>query len=105
MRSGDIGLGVFADVILYSLLTHIIAKICDLNVGELTVSIGDAHIYLNHIEPSQQVLTRIPYDLPTLKMPENLTHINQLVNGEINWNDFDLINYQYHPQIKLPVAI
>lgn len=99
-RSADSFLGVPFNIASYSLLIHMIAHICNLEVGEFIHSIGDCHIYLNHMDQINEMLSREPKELPTL-------NINRKVNSiyDFKFEDFDLINYNPHPSIKAPVAV
>ena len=105
LRSQDVALGKSYNVACYSLLTHILAKICGYEVGEYIHTIGDAHIYHNHFEGVKEMLTRKPFPLPKLIVPEHLTSIDQIINEEITWDDFKLVGYQYHPKINFDVAV
>lgn len=104
-RSNDLYLGNPYNIACYSLLTHILAKICGYDVGEFIISIGDAHIYHNHFTQVKEILTREPYPLPKIIVPENLVNIDQLTSGEITWDDFKLIDYLHHPKLSAPVAV
>lgn len=104
-RSNDLYLGNPFNVACYSLLTHILAKICGYKVGDFIISIGDAHIYHNHFNQVKEILTREPYPLPTIIVPESLTDIDQLTSGEISWDDFKLLDYKHHPKLSAPVAV
>lgn len=99
-RSCDLLLGCPYNVASASLLTMIIAKICDLQYGELVHTIGDAHIYSNHIEQVLTQLERTPYRSPIL----TINYIGQKYN-EFKYEDFQLHNYESHPAIKAPIAI
>lgn len=98
-RSADFFLGVPFNIASYALLTHILANICNLEVGELVHTFGDAHIYLNHIDAVKEQLKRKPYSLPKLKIKKKLD-INNL-----SMDDFELENYQFHPTIKAKMAV
>ena len=104
-RSVDTCLGAPYNIACYSILTHILAKLCGYEAGEFIHTMGDAHIYHNHIEGAKEMLNREPYSLPKLIVPDNLSDINQIVNGEITWDDFKLEGYQYHPKINFDVAV
>jgi thymidylate synthase len=104
-RSMDTPLGCPYNIACYSLLTHILAKICGYEVGEFIHTVSDMHVYHNQFDGVEELLKREPYPLPKLIMPENLTDLNQLINGEITWDDFKLEGYQYHPRIDFPVAV
>ncbi len=99
-RSADFFLGVPFNIASYSLLVHMIAQVCDLEVGEFVHTFGDAHIYLNHLEAVKEQLAREPYDLPTLKMNKDIKDINKFT-----MDDFELVNYKHHPTISAPMAV
>ncbi|MEN9370884.1 MAG: thymidylate synthase [Bacteroidota bacterium] len=99
-RSADIFLGVPFNIASYALLTHMIAQVCDLQVGEFIHTLGDAHLYTNHLEQAQLQLTRDFRELPQLK-------INPAVKDifEFKFEDFSLEGYDPHPHIKAAVAV
>ena len=94
-RSGDYFLGVPFNIASYSLLIHMIAQLTGLGVGEFVHTIGDAHIYLNHIDQIKEQLKREPKDLPTLKINPDITDIDQFTI-----DDFTLEGYDPHPRIR-----
>jgi len=99
-RSADAFLGVPFNIASYALLTHMLAQQCDLQVGDFVWTGGDCHIYRNHIEQVQLQLTRTPCALPELNIlrkPESIF--------DYCFDDFVLIDYQYHPPIKAAVAV
>lgn len=99
-RSCDMFLGVPFNIASYSLLTHMIAQVCELEVGEFVHVLGDAHIYINHIDQVKEQLTRKPLTPPTLKLNPDIKDITQF-----KMTDIDLINYQSHSQIKAVMAV
>ncbi len=99
-RSADIFLGVPFNIASYALLTMMVAQVCQLKVGEFIHTLGDAHLYSNHLEQAELQLTRKPFNLPQLKInPE----VNDIFN--FKFEDFELLNYESHPHIKAAVAI
>ena len=99
-RSADIFLGVPFNIASYALLTRMIAQVCSLQPGDFVHTLGDAHVYLNHIEQADTQLARTPYPLPTLKINPEVRSI-----FDFKYEDFELDNYQCHPAIKAPVAV
>ena len=99
-RSVDVFLGLPFNIVSYALLTHMIAHVCDLNVGELIISTGDTHIYSNHVEQVKEQLTREPYSLPTLWLNPDIKNID-----DFTMNDIKLIDYQCHSSIKASMAV
>ena len=99
-RSADIFLGVPFNIASYALLTKMIAQVCNLKCGDFVHTLGDAHIYLNHIEQVNEQLNRIPKILPEI-------NINPLIKDifEFKYEDFELINYNPDPLIKAPIAV
>lgn len=106
-RSGDIGLGIPFNIASYALLTHIIAKECNLGVGDFIHTIGDAHIYIDHMSALQTQINRKEYPLPKLKIDDNFDLMDRLLNGfELTDSKlFTLDNYIHHPEIKMQMAV
>jgi thymidylate synthase len=99
-RSADIFLGVPFNIASYALLTMMIAQVCGLKVGEFVHTLGDAHLYSNHIEQAKLQLTRDFRSLPTMKINPQVTSI-----FDFKFEDFSLENYNPHPHIKAEVAV
>ena len=99
-RSCDMFLGVPFNIASYSLLTHMIAHVCDLEVGEFIHTLGDAHIYTNHIEQVQIQLSRQPYSAPKLWLNSNIRDIDDFTMEDIRLND-----YECHQPIKAEMAV
>lgn len=99
-RSADIFLGVPFNIASYALLTLMVAQVCDLEPGEFIHTLGDAHIYNNHIEQVQLQLTRKPYPLPKMKINPAVKNIFQFT-----FADFELVDYVAHPHIKGVVSV
>ena len=99
-RSADVFLGVPFNIASYGLLTLMVAQVCDLELGDFVHSLGDAHLYLDHLEKAELQLTRKPFPLPQMKINPKVTSI-----FEFSYNDFSLENYQAHPHIKARVSI
>ena len=99
-RSADVFLGVPFNIASYALLTHMLAQQSDLELGDLVWTGGDCHIYDNHREQVETLLSRDPYPYPSLRLrrrPESIF--------EYEFEDFQLLNYQAHPSIKAPIAV
>lgn len=99
-RSADMGLGVPFNIASYALLTHMVAHITGLKTGDFIHTLGDAHVYLNHIEPLQEQLTRYPKTFPTLRIKRKVEQIEDFV-----FDDFEMLNYESYPAVKMEMAI
>ena len=99
-RSVDTGLGLSFNIASYSLLLMMIAKQVNMVPDEVIGNLGDVHLYLNHIEPIKEQLTREPYPLPTVKISDRV--VNDI--SEYTLDDIILENYQSHPTIKMPLS-
>ena len=99
-RSADVFLGVPFNIASYALLTHMIAQQCSLDVGEFIWTGGDCHLYLNHLEQANEQLTRTPLPGPQLLIKRKPDTI-----FDYKFDDFEWLNYEYHPAIKAPIAI
>ncbi len=99
-RSADIFLGVPFNIASYALLTLMIAQVTGLRPGEFVHTLGDAHLYLNHLEQAELQLSREPYALPEMKLNPAVKSV-----FDFKYDDFELVGYQSHPAIKAPVAV
>jgi thymidylate synthase len=99
-RSADVFLGVPFNIASYSLLTCMVAQVCDLEVGEFVHTFGDLHLYNNHVEQAQLQLTREPYPLPRMEINPSIKSM-----FDFKYDDFNLVDYQSHPHIKAEVSV
>lgn len=99
-RSADIGLGVPFNIASYALLIHMVAQQCNLKVGEFVWTGGDCHIYTNHIDQLKIQIEREPFKLPKLIIKNKPASI-----FNYNFEDFEIVNYNSHPHIKMDVAV
>ena len=99
-RSADIFLGVPFNIASYALLTMMMAQVCELELGDFVHTLGDAHLYLNHLEQVDEQLSRKPLALPMME-------INSEINSifDFKYEDFELQNYESHPAIKAPISV
>lgn len=99
-RSADVFLGVPFNIASYALLTMMVAQVCDLEYGDFIHTFGDVHLYNNHFEQADLQLSRAPKPLPQMKMNPAIKNIT-----DFTFDDFELVNYEYHPHIKAAVSI
>ena len=99
-RSADIFLGVPFNIASYALLTLMVAQVTGLKPGEFIHTLGDAHLYSNHLEQTALQLGREPYPLPIMRLNSAIKSI-----FDFKFDDFELVNYQSHPPIKAPISI
>tara|TARA_Y100000996_G_scaffold404469_1_gene378591 strand:+ start:1019 stop:1813 length:795 start_codon:yes stop_codon:yes gene_type:complete len=99
-RSADVFLGVPFNIASYALLTMMISHVCGLKYGDFVHTFGDVHLYLNHLDQAKLQITRKPYDLPKMK-------INKKINDifSFQYDDFELVDYKFHPHIKAEVSV
>ena len=98
-RSADIFLGVPFNIASYALLTLMIAQVCKLKPGTFVHTLGDAHLYLNHIDQAKLQLSRTPKESPKMEIKKRDSIF------DFQFSDFELINYDSHPHIKAPIAV
>jgi thymidylate synthase len=99
-RSADTFLGVPFNIASYALLTHMVAQVTGLGVGDFVHTLGDAHIYLNHLEQVKEQLKRKPFPLPKIKLNPEISSI-----FDFKYEDISIINYEAHPHIKGEVSV
>ena len=99
-RSADIFLGVPFNIASYALLTAMVAQVTDLGLGDFVLTLGDAHLYRNHLDQADQQLDREPLALPTMRLNPAVRDI-----FGFRYEDFELLDYQAHPHIAAPIAV
>lgn len=99
-RSADVFLGLPFNIASYALLLEMVAQVTNLEANELIISLGDAHLYLNHLEQAQILLEREERPLPTLQLNPNIKNI-----FDFQYSDIELLNYNPHPAIKAAVSV
>ena len=99
-RSADLFLGVPFNIASYALLTMMIAQVSDLEPGDFVHTFGDAHLYANHLEQTDQQMARVPFDLPIMRLNPQVRDL-----FEFRYEDFTLEGYECHPAIKAPIAV
>jgi thymidylate synthase len=99
-RSADLFLGVPFNIASYAALTMMVAQVCGLEPGDFVHTLGDTHLYLNHLDQAREQLTREPYPLPRLRLNPDVCSIS-----DFRYEDFELVDYVAHPHIKAPISV
>ena len=99
-RSADVFLGVPFNIASYALLTMMVAQVCDLQPGEFIHTLGDAHLYRNHLEQADEQLSREPFPLPRMRLNPEIRNLD-----DFTYDDFEIVDYRFHPAIRAPIAV
>ena len=99
-RSADAFLGVPFNISSYSLLTYMIAQVCDLEPGEFVWTGGGCHLYLNHLDQAREQIGRVPLELPTLRLDPNVKSID-----DFSYERIEIVDYNHHPHISAPISV
>ncbi len=99
-RSADVFLGVPFNIASYALLTHMMAQVCGLEAGDFVHTLGDAHLYNNHLDQARLQVSREPMPLPTLKLNPEIEDID-----DFTYADVEVVGYNHHPHIKAPISV
>ncbi|MEM7350675.1 MAG: thymidylate synthase, partial [Acidobacteriota bacterium] len=99
-RSADIFLGLPFNIASYALLTLMVAQVTELEPGSFVLSLGDVHLYSNHVEQADRQLTREPRPLPAMRLSPEVRSI-----FDFTYDDFELTDYKPHPRIRAPIAV
>ena len=99
-RSADVFLGVPFNIASYALLTHMMAQVCGLEAGTFVHTLGDAHLYMNHLDQAREQISREPLTLPVLKLDQSIADIDAFTFEHI-----EIIGYEHHPHISAPISV
>ena len=99
-RSADVFLGVPFNIASYALLTHMMAQVCGLEAGTFVHTLGDAHLYNNHLEQARLQISRTPLPLPKLELNPDINDID-----DFTYADITVVGYEHHPHIKAPISV
>ena len=99
-RSADVFLGVPFNIASYALLTHMMAQVCGLEAGTFVHTLGDAHLYMNHLDQAREQIRREPLPLPVLKLDQSIADIDAFTFEHI-----EIIGYEHHPHISAPISV
>jgi len=99
-RSADVFLGVPFNIASYSILVHMMAQVCELEVGDFIHTIGDAHLYVNHLEQARLQISR-----ECLGLPQLILNSEKMDIDDFTYEDFEIQDYQHHPHIKAPISV